>query len=208
MSVQSTQLAMSAHRTITPSVLYFGTPVVLVTTTNPDGSANITPMSSAWSLGSTVVLGLSDTGQAVPNLERERECVLNLPSADLWESVERLAPLTGRHPVPDAKADRYRHEPDKFGASGLTPLPAETVRPPRVAECPLHLEAEVVSIRPGTEGGFRIVETLVRRVHAADDITVPGTNHVDTRRWHPLLYVFRHYFGAGPRLGRTFKAET
>ncbi|GAA2757310.1 flavin reductase family protein [Actinopolymorpha rutila] len=208
MSVQSTQLATSAHRTITPSVLYFGTPVVLVTTRNPDGSANITPMSSAWALGSTVVLGLGDSGQAVPNLERERECVLNLPSADLWERVERLAPLTGRHPVPAAKAGKYRHEPDKFGAAGLTPLPAETVRPPRIAECALHLEAEVVSITPGTEGGFRIVETLVRRIHAADGITVPGTSHVDTGRWQPLLYVFRHYFGTGSRLGRTFKAET
>ncbi|MBE1604931.1 flavin reductase family protein [Actinopolymorpha pittospori] len=196
------------HRRITPSVLYFGTPVVLVTTRNTDGSANITPMSSAWALGSSVVLGLSDNGQAVPNLERERECVLNLPSAPLWEDVERLAPLTGRDPVPAAKADRYRHVRDKFAAAGLTPQPAETVRAPRIAECPLQLEAEVVSIEPGKEGGFQIVETLVRRVHAAEDITIPGTQHIDTGRWHPLLYVFRHYFGIGERLGRTFKAET
>lgn len=32
-------------------------------------------------------------------------------------------------------------------------------------------------------------------------------DHIDTRRWQPLLYVFRHYFGTGPDLGRTFKAE-
>jgi flavin reductase (DIM6/NTAB) family NADH-FMN oxidoreductase RutF len=198
----------SAHRTITPSVLYFGTPVVLVTTRNPDGTANITPMSSAWALGSTVVLGLGDDGQSVRNLERERECVLNFPSAPQWEHVERLAPLTGRDPVPAAKAGRYRHVRDKFAAAGLSPQPAQTVRAPRIAECPLQLEAEVVSIRPGKEGGFRIVETLVRRVHAAEDITIPGTQHIDTGAWQPLLYVFRHYFGTGRRLGRTFKAET
>ena len=29
-------------------VLYFGTPVVLITTRNEDGTPNIAPMSSAW----------------------------------------------------------------------------------------------------------------------------------------------------------------
>lgn len=198
---------MTATRVITPSILYFGTPVVLVTTSNPDGTANISPMSSAWALGSTVVLGFGDEGQAVANLDRLGECVLNLPSAALWERVERIAPFTGRDPVPEEKKARYTFEPDKFGAAGLTPVASETVRPPRIAECPLQLEAEVASITAGKEGGFRIVETIVRRVHAHDDVTIPGTNHVDTAAWHPLLYVFRHYFATGERLGATFKAE-
>jgi flavin reductase (DIM6/NTAB) family NADH-FMN oxidoreductase RutF len=34
--------------TIKPSILYFGTPVVLITTMNPDATVNISPMSSAW----------------------------------------------------------------------------------------------------------------------------------------------------------------
>jgi len=29
------------------------------------------------------------------------------------------------------------------------------------------------------------------------------TGHVDTDAWSPALYVFREYFGTGPRLGRT-----
>ena len=36
------------HRTIDPAILYFGTPVVLVSSTNEDGSPNLAPMSSAW----------------------------------------------------------------------------------------------------------------------------------------------------------------
>lgn len=36
------------HLTISPSVLYFGTPVVLIVTRNPDGTPNVAPMSSAW----------------------------------------------------------------------------------------------------------------------------------------------------------------
>ena len=37
------------HTTIDPAILYFGTPVVLVSSTNDDGSFNLAPMSSAWS---------------------------------------------------------------------------------------------------------------------------------------------------------------
>lgn len=33
---------------IQPKMLYFGTPVVLISTLNEDGSPNIAPMSSAW----------------------------------------------------------------------------------------------------------------------------------------------------------------
>ncbi|QIZ34619.1 hypothetical protein [Saccharopolyspora sp. ASAGF58] len=36
------------HVTIAPSILYFGTPVVLLSTENSDGTANLAPMSSAW----------------------------------------------------------------------------------------------------------------------------------------------------------------
>jgi flavin reductase (DIM6/NTAB) family NADH-FMN oxidoreductase RutF len=35
------------HVTIEPSILYLGTPVVLISTLNEDGGANIAPMSSA-----------------------------------------------------------------------------------------------------------------------------------------------------------------
>ena len=49
------------HQAIAPSVLYFGTPVVLIVTRNHDGTTNITPMSSAWALGSCVVFGLNST---------------------------------------------------------------------------------------------------------------------------------------------------
>jgi hypothetical protein len=45
-------------------------------------------------------------------------------------------------------------------------------------------------------------------VHAHAEIVLEGTQHVDTARWGPLLYVFRHYFGTGDRLGRNFRAET
>ena len=92
--------AFIPHRVIRPSILYFGTPVALLTTLNPDGEANISPLSSAWALGNRVVLGLSGASQGVENALREGDCVINIPAADLWPKVEMLARMTGRNPVP------------------------------------------------------------------------------------------------------------
>lgn len=197
-------------RVITPTILYFGTPVVLISTCNEDGSANLAPMSSAWALGSTILLGLGAAGKTAENLAHTGECVLNLPSDDLWAAVEKLAPLTGKNPVPDYKlASAFRYERDKFGVAGLTPLPSLTVRPPRVAECPLQLEAVVCDIRPlhGADATALAVEVEVVRVHARAEL-IQGERHVSPTAWRPLIYNFRHYFGLSQELGKSFRSET
>lgn len=196
------------HVTITPKVLYFGTPVVLLSTENEDGSANLAPMSSAWALGHVVVLGLGRDGQSGHNLAHRPEMVINLPAAHQWQAVEHLAPLTGRHPVPVDKRDRFRHEPAKFTAAGLTTQASSRVRPPRVAECPLQLEARAANIRPDSSGDFLLVEARVLAVHADSRIVVPDTNHIDPAAWNPLIYNFRHYFGLGEQRGHSFRSET
>lgn len=215
MSAPFTSVCPQNHLTITPSVLYFGTPVVLITTRNPDGSTNITPMSSAWALGDRVVLGLSSTGQGCINLVREHECVLNFASANLWHHVERIARSTGANPVPDYKAAiGYEYVADKFALGDFTPIPSEIVKPPRIAECPMQIEANILAMHGWNEPagaaihpGYMIVETKALRIHAHQQIVVPGTQHIDTDQWHPLFYVFRHYFGTGEDLGRNFRAE-
>src|ERR1700761_288455 len=107
------------HIAMEPSILYFGTPVVLLSTLNEGGSANLAPMSSAWWLGWDCMLGLGAKGHTAQNLLREREAVLNLPSAAMVANVNRLAKLTGSNPVPPHKiAMGYRHEKDKFLTAG------------------------------------------------------------------------------------------
>jgi len=53
-----------------PAIFYWGTPVVLITTENPDLSFNIAPMSSAWWLGNRCMLGLGAISQTTINLLR------------------------------------------------------------------------------------------------------------------------------------------
>jgi flavin reductase (DIM6/NTAB) family NADH-FMN oxidoreductase RutF len=200
------------------SVLYFGTPVALVTTLDPHGAANITPMSSVWALGDRLVLGLSAQSQGCANLLRGGEAVVNLPDPPLHAAIERIARTTGRDPVPAYKqAMGYRHEADKFALGGFTRAASQAVAPPRIAECPLQLETRLLHARRSTpaageeaddDPGFIVLELDVVRVHAHADIVLDGTQHIDTARWSPLLYVFRHYFGTGERRGRNFRAET
>ncbi|MEU7486969.1 flavin reductase family protein [Streptomyces sp. NPDC042319] len=200
--------AAITHRQIEPSVLYFGTPVVLLSTENQDGSFNLAPMSSAWALGHTVVLGLGREGQTACNLGCRPDLVINLPAPAQWPAVEQLAPLTGRNPVPPNKPKGCRFEPDKFAAAGLNSEPSHLVRPPRVAECPIQLEARAERVQPDVSGEFVLVEAVVRKVHADPRIVVPGTDHIDPAAWSPLIYNFRHYFGLGPELGHSYRTQT
>ncbi|AYF79500.1 flavin reductase family protein [Nocardia yunnanensis] len=197
------------HRTVDLKVLYFGTPVVLISTRNEDGSANIAPMSSAWWLGDRCMLGMNSASQTTRNLLRERECVLNLPSSDLVAAVDRLALLSGSPEMTPHKVEKgYRYEPDKFGAAGLTAVASETVAAPRIAECPIQLEAKVLSARPFDERNSVTAHTLqVVRAHVAEELIVPGTDHVDPRGWDPLIMKFCEYFGGGTQLHHSRLAE-
>lgn len=196
------------HKVIDPKVLYFGTPVVLISTMNEDGSPNLAPMSSAWFLGSSCMLGMSTASQTVQNMIRERECVLNLPSPHLVSAVDRLALTTGRNPVPAYKGRMgYKHEPEKFELAGLTPEPADLVRPPKVAECPVQLEGTVVQVSTFAEGDPRlttppaVIEVRIQRVHVAEDLLLPGEkSYIDPDKWSPLIMSFCDFYGLGGRV--------
>lgn len=194
-------------RIVHPKILYFGTPVVLLTTLNEDGTSNITPMSSAWALSNRIVLGLGEGVHGLANLRRHGECVLNLPDPPLWKKIEALAPFTGANPVPDLKKGVFRYTKDKFAASGLTAVQSHHVLPERITECPLQIEAKVVDIRTTGEGTrFGIIEVEAMTVHAHEQIVI-DESHINPVAWNPLIYNFRHYFGLGEELGKTFRAE-
>lgn len=207
MSRMTVKTDRTTHHVITPSVLYFGTPVVVLSTENADGTANLAPNSSAWALGDVLLLGLGRSGHTARNLRERPELVINYPSADQWEQVERLALLTGADPVPAGKPAGCRYEPDKFGAAGWHPAASDLVGPPRIAECPVQIEARAAAVRPDAADDFVIVEARTLRVHARTSIVHPGTSHIDTAAWRPLIYNFRHYYGLGPLLGKAARAE-
>src|SRR5947209_8142233 len=162
------------HRTIEPTTLYFGTPVAVISTLNEDGSPNIAPMSSAWWLGWSCMLGLGAMGKTSQNLIRERECVINLPSQDQVSQIDRLAMTTGADPVPEKKlAWGYRFEPDKFGVSGFTPVASVGVAPPRILECPIQMEGVVHDVRSfGKNVNANAFEVHIVKLHVDEALLV------------------------------------
>lgn len=199
--------------TVEPKILYFGSPVALISSCNEDGSTNLAPISSFWALGWTLMLGLLDETKTADNLASHPECVVNLPSPDMWPQVEKLAPLTGKNPVPDLKAKQFHYEPRKFETAGLSKMASEVVKPERAAECPVQMEARVVHLhrmngqKLEALGGGLAAEVEILRMHIDEEYVTSG-HYVDPEKWSPLIYNFRHYFRlADKELGKTFRAE-
>ena len=196
------------HLPIEPSILYFGTPVILVSTLNADGSTNIAPMSSAWWLGWSCMLGLDGSSMTTENLQRTGECVLNLASEDNVAAVDKLALYTGRRSVPlHKKALGYRYCRDKFEVSGFTAMESEVVEPKRIRECPVQLEARVSGIHAFGAADRRMsvpacaIEVTIIKVHAEESLLEDGSNcRVDSQKWRPLIMNFRHFYSLSPQL--------
>ncbi len=197
------------HKIVEPKIMYFGTPVVLVSTLNEDGSPNLAPMSSAWWLGQSCMLGLGKTAKTLENLRRTGECVLNLPSAKMVACVDQLALTTSSSVMPPHKAKMgFAQVKDKFALAGLTPIASELVKPPRVLECPVQLEAIVQRIDSFNADSAAAIEVKIIRVYMDESILNPEKRHlVDTDKWQPLIMSFLEFYGLGQNLHHSRLAQ-
>ncbi|MBT7702565.1 MAG: flavin reductase family protein, partial [Verrucomicrobia bacterium] len=125
------------RRSVKPFRPVHPSPAALITSVSEDGKPNIITLGEVFniSISNPVILGIAI---AKPRYSHElicatREYVVNLPTAGMVEVVDRCGSVSGR-------------EVDKFAEFRLTPLPAEKVRPPLIAECPINVECRVLDI--------------------------------------------------------------
>jgi flavin reductase (DIM6/NTAB) family NADH-FMN oxidoreductase RutF len=88
---------------------------------------------------------------------------------------------------------------------------SDLVKPPRVAECPVQLEAVIETIHPfgnrettppfGNPDDYTVaIEARVVRAHIEEAILVPGKqNHLDRDKWSPLIFYFGEFYGLSTR---------
>lgn len=198
-----------------PSILYFGTPVVLISTKNPDDTANLAPISSIFWLGWRCIIGLGASSQTAQNLLETKEAVLNLPSVNEAKAVNLLARTTGANPVPQSKILKgYRFEKNKFEIAGLTGTPAETINASRVNECPVQMEAVVMAIhkmaedQPLQQGKIITFELKINTVFLDKSITMDNhPNRVDPDKWKPLIMSFQEFYTLGDKVHESTLAE-
>jgi flavin reductase (DIM6/NTAB) family NADH-FMN oxidoreductase RutF len=124
-------------------------PVVLLTTAHK-GRANVMTMS--WHMmvdfePPLVACVVSSANYSFAALRKTKQCVIAIPALPLAETVVKIGNCSGR-------------EIDKFKVFGLTPLQAQRVKPPLVAECFANLECEVADSRMVNKYDLFVLEVL------------------------------------------------
>jgi flavin reductase (DIM6/NTAB) family NADH-FMN oxidoreductase RutF len=153
-------------------------PIAWVTTVDPQGRVNLAPFSFFNTFGSAppVVIfspALRRDGSkkdTLRNVEATGEFVLNAVVADLAEQMNLSA-----KELPPGESEA--------GLAGLTLAPSVKVKPPRVAESPVHLECVVRQVLPlsaGPGAGNLVVGEVVL-IHAADVVLDAG-GRIDPRK--------------------------
>ena len=160
------------------------------------------------------MLGLGARSKTPQNLLREKECVLNLPASSLVGPVNKLARLTASNPVPPHKlAMGYRYEQDKFAVAGLTTTQSDLVKPPRINECLVQLEAVLEQSHQFGHNPHRAptalgIEVRVIRAHIDESILMSGfDNRIDPNLWRPLIMSFGQFYGLGGMLHESTLAK-
>lgn len=198
-----------------PNILYFGTPVILIGTTNENDTYNLAPMSSIFWLGWRCMIGLAAPSKTTQNILRTGECVLNLASVNNAAAVNKLAKTTGSNPVPQGKQQKgYFFEPYKFNRAGCTASQADIVDAPLVNECLVQLEAKLIHAHSLAEedevmkGRIITMELQVVRVHVDENILKDGyTNKIDPDKWKPLIMSFQKFYSLSDEVHASTLAE-
>jgi len=141
-------------------------PIAFVSTISPEGIPNLAPFSffTAISANPPVVCfcptrksGPEPLKDTLRNISASREFVVNIVSEEIAEQM-------------NITAGDFAADVDEFEAAGLTPIPSERVKPPRVAESHVHMECKLyltieISDLPG--GGNLVIGEVVR-LHVDD----------------------------------------
>jgi flavin reductase (DIM6/NTAB) family NADH-FMN oxidoreductase RutF len=124
-------------------------PVVLLTTAHK-GRTNVMAMS--WHMmvefePPLIACIVSNRDYSFAALTATKQCVIAIPALQLAPKVVGVGNCSGRNVA-------------KFERFGLTPLPAQRVAPPLVAECFANLECEVVDSRLVNKYNLFVLEVV------------------------------------------------
>ena len=165
-------------------------PIAWVTTLSPSGVVNLAPFSFFNAFGANPpIVVFSPTlrrdgskKDTLLNLESLPEFVLNAATAPLAEKVN----LTSKEIPPDDS---------EVSLAGLATVPSVKVRPPRVAESPVHMECVVRQIVPCGTGAIaaNLVIGEVVTMHVADEV-LDEKGRVDPRKLRTVARLGQDYW--------------
>ena len=148
-------------------------PIAWVSSVSADGTHNLAPFSFFMAISAdppTLAFapgrrsrdgGKKDT---LRNIEETGEFVVNVVGEDLAEEMNETA-------------TDYPDEVSEFVEAGLTPVPGDVVRAPRVAESPVNFECrkyDIIPVGPDGTGGAALVIGEVVRIHIDERVLREG----------------------------------
>ncbi len=158
-------------------------PIGWISSLDPTGRANLAPFSFFNVAGANpphilfcpmiratdrrpkdTLLNVRSTGEFVANIVTEQLAqAMNLTSTELPAEI------------------------NEFETSGLALQPSISVKPPRVAESPVHFECKVATIVDlgDQPGGGSVVIGRVTHIHVRDDILIEG-DKIDLKKLKPI----------------------
>lgn len=121
-------------------------------------------------------------------ISQSGEFVIAVPNAEMIKAVDMCGTVSGR-------------SVDKWNLTGLTPLAADRVKAPLVAEAPLNLECKVAQVLQLGAHDLFIAEVVA--VHAEERV-VTEKGGIDTDKSAPVVYCYgsHEYRALGRSLGR------
>jgi flavin reductase (DIM6/NTAB) family NADH-FMN oxidoreductase RutF len=158
-------------------------PIGWISTVNDDGQPNLAPFSffNAVCANPPTVLfcpGVRATDRepkdTLLNIKATSEFVVNIVTEALAEAMNRTA-------------TELPSDVNEFEFANLTIAPSQAVRPPRVAESPIHFECKmthVIDIFDGPGGGS-VVIGRVHHVHVDDSVLIDG-DKIDLAKLQPI----------------------
>jgi flavin reductase (DIM6/NTAB) family NADH-FMN oxidoreductase RutF len=143
-------------------------PIALVSTIDKAGNVNLSPFSffNLFSANPPVLIFSpsrrvrdNTTKHTLENLFEVKECVVNIVDYYMLGKVNHTS----------AEFDKGVNE---FSEAGLTEIPSQVVKPPRVFESPVQLECTVREILPMGEGpgAGNLVIAEVQMIHYREDL--------------------------------------
>ena len=179
---------------VDPSRPVYPTPAALITCVASDGRPNIITLGEVFnvSLRRPPVVGLAIRKATYSHglIAAAKEFVVNMPTTAILRETDLCGTLTGR-------------DSDKFAESGLTPLPADKVRPPLIKECPLNIECRLISLQEMGDHDLFLGEVLA--VHA-DDSVLDDQGRVSPARLDTFVFMYNcghpgEYWSLGRKIG-------
>ena len=179
-----TKKSITPRRPVQPS------PAAMITCVDKNNRPNIISLAETFniSIREPVILGIAIAKKRYSHelISETREFVVNLPTTAMVEIVDRCGDMSGR-------------DVDKFKVLGLTATPAQIVRPPLIAECPISVECRLLGIQEVGDHDLFLGEAVAE--HVAED-ALNSEDEVIVEKTDAICYLHSEYWTCGKRLAR------